>query len=287
MLWLLVALLVVSPWVPTVSAQQAGTTSVDMSLPTLPRPVPPGTSEEFNVTVRYRWNNGFSPQPTTIHLEVVDEPAWLNSTFSPAEIQVPTFPEPQGVNTTLVNLNISVAEDAPAFALGNATYLVQAEANQPLQASEAEVPFEVTAGFRGTVGVSLPKGEVVDANGGFVTEVPIRLENQGNGPLLVSIALLRSPAESKIEVPQDIRLGVTDGDRVQTAHLAVRVPWKVSEEGEVTVEIQPTHASRGTPGKTVQASFQLEGDSAVPIPGPGPELVLALAGLALALGRRR
>ncbi len=286
---------------PSVAAQeQAGTTSVDLSVPVLPRPVAPGTSEEFNVTVRYQWNNGFSNEPTEIRLEVVEEPAWLNSTFEPASIAVSTqsqtqagnnsvqvVPRGQGTETVSVNLNISIAPDAPSFEEGIATYRVIAEENPPLQGSEKEIEFPVTAGFSGEIGVSLPKGETVDANGGFLTKVPLRIENQGNGPLLLQINIVRQPAEAKITAPVDIALGVEEGDRVVTPELEIRVPWKVSEEGEVAVEVVPTHAQRGVRGSVQTVSFQLEGDSAVPVPGPGPMIAPAILAAALLLARRR
>ncbi|MDX1611489.1 MAG: hypothetical protein R3185_03905, partial [Candidatus Thermoplasmatota archaeon] len=41
--------------VPGGQAQgNVGATTVDLSLPTLPRPVPPDTTQQFNVTVRYQ-----------------------------------------------------------------------------------------------------------------------------------------------------------------------------------------------------------------------------------------
>lgn len=298
---ILLASLVLGAQAPVSLAQeQAGTTSVDLSVPVLPRPVAPGTSEEFNVTVRYQWNNGFSNEPTEIRLEVVDEPPWLTSTFEPATVEISTQSESQvgnnsfqvaprasGTETVSVNLNISIAPDAPAFGEGVAAYRVVAEENPPLQATENEVEFPVTAGFSGEIAVSLPKGDTVDANGGFVTKVPLHIENRGNGPLLLSVNVVRQPAEAKISAPLDVPLGVEEGQRVTTPELEVLVPWKVSEEGEVAVEIVPTHAQRGVRGQAQTVTFQLQGDSAIPVPGPGPLIVPAILAAALLLARRR
>lgn len=296
----LVLLLVPAIGSTSLAQGQTGSTSVDLSVPVLPRPVAPGTSEAFNVTVRYQWNNGFSNEPTQIHLEVVDEPEWLTSTFEPSTIEISTqsetqagnnsfqvVPRSQGTETVSVNLNISIAPDAPAFEEGVATYRVVAEENPPLQGSEKEIQFPVTAGFSGEVGVSLPKGETVDANGGFLTKVPLHIENQGNGPLLLEINVVRQPAEAQITAPVDVPLGVEEGDRAVTPELELRVPWKVSVDGEVAVEIVPTHAERGVRGPTQTVSFQLEGDSAIPVPGPGPLMVPAILAGALMLARRR
>ncbi len=298
---LVIALLVIPAIGATSLAQeQVGTTSVDLSVPVLPRPVAPGTSEAFNVTVRYQWNNGFSNEPTEIHVDVVDEPEWLTSTFEPSTIEVPTQNEAQAANNSLqviptaggtetvsVNLNISIAPDAPAFEEGVATYRVTAEENPPLQGAEKEIEFPVTAGFSGQIGVSLPKGETVDANGGFLTKVPLQVENQGNGPLLLEVNVVRQPAEAEITAPVDVPVGVEEGDRTATPELELRVPWKVSVDGEVAVEIVPTHAQRGVSGPTQTVSFQLEGDSAIPVPGPGPAIVPAILAGVFLLSRRR
>lgn len=298
---LVIALLVVPAIGSTSLAQeQTGTTSVDLSVPQLPRPVAPGTSEAFNVTVRYQWNNGFSNEPTEIHLEVVDEPEWLTSTFEPSTLEVPTqdetqagnntvqvIPRASGTETVSVHLNISIAPDAPAFEEGVATYRVTAEENPPLQGSEKEIEFPVTAGFSGQVGVSLPKGETVDASGGFLTKVPLQVENQGNGPLLLEINVVRQPAEAEITAPVDVPVGVEEGERTVTPELELRVPWKVSIDGEVAVEIVPTHAQRGVSGPVQTVSFQLDGHSAIPVPGPGPLLIPAILAVALGLARRR
>ena len=182
-------------------------------------------------------------------------------------------------------MNLTVAADAPAFQEGLPVYRVIAEPNPPLQGAEEEVEFQVTAGFSGDVAVSLPEGERVTAQGGFVTEVPLVIENRGNGELLLTFRVNRQPAESKITLPQDVPLSSAPGNRTTTALVGIQVPWKVSEEGAVEIEVIPSHAQRGVTGPTQTVEFQLEGRSAIPIPGLGPWLALAAVVVAGWLGR--
>lgn len=283
----LLSLLGLSLVPPTLA--QSPQASVDMTLPTLPAPVPPGTAQRFNITVGYRWSAGTAAEPTTIRLEVVDEPAWLTSVFEPPSFTV----DPKsggrvlgGIENRQVNLTITLAPDAPAFEEGIASYRAVAEANPPYPTAQEDVPFEITAGFSGVLNVTLPEGREVGASGGLLTRVPVRLENQGNGPLLVSINVARFPAEARVEPPDEVRLGTGPDERVRTVHLDVRVPWKVSESGPVEIEVIPTHATRGTPAPTQEVAFELDGKSAVPIPGfEAPLVVLGLA--VLAVLRRR
>ncbi len=288
-----IALLLLAPLVvaaaPAMAQQAFVTTSVDMTLPNLARPVPPGESSVFNnsVTVRYNWQQGGSSDPTEVRIEVVEEPSWLNSTFSPDLIEFNTIDQPTGgPETFITNLTLEADANAPAFEETIARYRVVAEENGMLQGSERIIEFEVTAGFKGRIQATLPGGERVPAQGGFVTKVPVRLENLGNGPVIVEAEVVRFPAESKIAVPVDIVLGTSPEDRVRTVHLDVEVPWKVSEEGPVEVRFTPSHAQRGDRGPQAEIGFELDGNSVVPIPGPSPWLVVALVGL-LVLARRR
>jgi hypothetical protein len=269
-------------------------TTVDLTFPNLAAPIPPGTSQRFNVTVRYQYSEGFSPQPTTVRLETVDQPSWLQSTFEPAEFEVRQSSTPagifigRGVHVRLVNLTLAVAPDAPAFEDATANYRVVAAPNPPFDGAERVRPLALTAGFSGAIAAALPNGETVNAWGGFETHVPLRIENRGNGPLLVAVEIVRFPAESLVIGPVDpVRVGAAAGERVTTVDLVVLVPWKVSEKGPVEVELTPTHATQGTPARRVEVAFQLDGKSAFPVPDIGTFAVVAMAVGAVLLRRRR
>lgn len=286
----LLILLLALPAMPVATSQvTVGETSVSMSLPNLGAPVKPGNPQNNSVTVTYIWDNGVTTEPTEVHLEVVDEPSWLNSSFHPDTFQVNnTTSSPNGNVAEIVTVTLDVDETAPAYAEASATYRVVAEENGMLPSAEATEEFPVTAGFRGTVDAHLPKGENVTAWGGLVTEVPIELTNNANGPLLVGVTVVRSPADAIVTPPLEVRVNATEGDRTVTTNLDVEVPWSVSLSGPVIVELSPTHAERGTAAKTIEAEFQLEGNSAVPVPGPGVSDLLVLAGVAaIALAARK
>lgn len=283
------ALLAVLTALPApVAAQNVGETNVDLTLPNLGAPVRPGDPQNNSVTVRYSWSNGASQDNTTVRLEVVSEPPWLNSTFHPPAVEFDTAEQgPSGVQTRIINLTLDVARDAPAYTEGTATYRAVAEENGVLQRATVTTNFTVVAGFRGSIEASLLKGTNVTAWGGLVTEIPIRIQNQANGPLLVDVSVVRSPAEARIQAPPSARINATEGDRVATTNLEVLMPWTVSQSGTVVVELSPTHARRGTPLGDVELRFQLHGNSAVPIPSvPPPLAILAVVGLAVLLRRR-
>lgn len=268
------------------AAQEVGSTSVDLTLPNLGAPVRPGDPQNNSVTVRYQWSNGMSQDNTTVRLEVVEEPPWLNSTFSPSTVEFDTATRgPQGVQARIVNLTLSVAPMAPAYQEATAVYRAVAEQNGVLQQATVETEFPVTAGFRGRVNATLVGDDNVTAWGGLVTHLPIRLENRANGPVAVQAEVVRSPADAQIRPFEEVEIG--PNGNVTTADLEVLVPWSVSLSGPVVVEFNPVHAQRGTPLRSEQVRFQLEGNSAVPIPSAGPWAALAAVGAALVLRRDR
>lgn len=289
----LAAVLILLALLPTtpvaVSQATTGDTSVGLTLPNLGSPVKPGQPQNNSVNVRYSWDNGVTTEPTEITLSVVDEPSWLNSTFTPSTLQVNnTTQSPSQTVVRIVTLTLDVDPTAPAYAEGTATYQVVAEENGMLPRAEATEEFSVTAGFRGTVEAHLPLGENVTAWGGLVTEVPIELTNRANGPLLVDVTVVQSPADAIVTPPAEVRINATEGDRTTTTNLAVEVPWSLSLSGPVIVELSPTHATRGTAATPVETEFQLNGNSAVPVPGPGIADVIVLAGVvAIALAARK
>lgn len=287
-LWLAV-LAALAGAAPLATAQpQVGESSADLTLPNLGAPVNPGNPQNNSVTVRYSWGNGMTTEPTDLTLSVVEEPSWLNSTFHPSTIQINNTTEsPQGNEARIVTVTLDVAPDAPAYQEGTAVYKVTAEGSQTLPPAEATEEFVVTAGFRGTVSVQLPKGDNVTAWGGTVTKIPLEITNEANGPLIVDVTVARFPADAIVTPPLEVEVPAGQGNNTKTTNLEVQVPWTVSVDGPVIVELSPSHAEKGTPARTVETRFQLNGNSAVPVPGPGPWATLAVAGAALLIAQRR
>lgn len=287
--WAVLVALALLATAPTGLAQTVGDTTVDLGLPTFGNPLAAGQTEQTSANVRYSWNNGMTSEPTTIRLEVVEEPEWLNTTFLPDTFQVNnTTQTPSKTETRIVDVNLSIDEDAPAFAERTATYRVVAEENPPLEGAEDTTELDLAPGFRGTVDATLPEGGNVTAWGGLVTEVPIEVTNRANGPVSVQPSVVLSPADAEVQAPEEFRLNASPDDPTRTVHLAIEVPWSVSIDGDVAVELSPRHAERGTEARTVEVGFHLQGNSAVPVPSPAPLAVLALVALTAAAraGRR-
>lgn len=267
-------------------AQTTGSASVDISLPTLAEPVRPGGPQNTTATVRYQWNNGLADENVTVELSYQEGPEWLESSFTPSTIELegPTQ-RTSGVEPRIVNVTLQVSPNATAYTPGNATYQATASSGGTLPSAEGQATLPFTAGFAGQLNAELPRGGNVTAWGGVLEEVPIELENTANGPISVDVRIARSPADARLTSPGEVRVGFQEGNRTTTANLEVRVPWSLSLEGPVELDLSPEHADRGTELAPRQVAFQLEGNSAVPVPGPGPWVALAAVGLALLLRR--
>lgn len=271
---------------PTAAAQEVGTTSVDLELPILGAPVKPGSPQNNSVGVRYQWSNGMSEENTTVRLEVVSEPGWLNSSFHPSTVEFDTASHgPNGVQRAIVNLTLDVARDAPSYAEGTATYKAVAEENGVLQSATVETEFVVTAGLAGRVDASLPEGTNVTAWGGLANKVPIQVNNTANGEVLLEFSVVRQPADAQVQPPEDVEVPANGGTAIAEAD--VRVPWSLSVSGPVVIEVSASHLQRGTPLNTQEVEFGIDGRSAVPVPGPGPWAILGAVGAALLLRRTR
>lgn len=272
---------------PSAAAQDVGETNVELGLPPVGE-LPAGDTHPTSANIRYGWENGMTTEGTEIRLEVEEEPEWLNTTFVPSRYTVDnTTRSPSGRENIIADINLTIAEDAPAFQEGTATYSVVAEENPPLQGDEGTAELTVTPGFRGGVDVELPEGGNVTAWGGVVTEVPMEVTSDANGPVAVQTDVVLSPADARLDPPEEFTINATEGQRTQTVHLDVRVPWSVSIEGDVAVELDPEHVQRGEDGRNAEAGFHLEGNSAIPVPAPPPAVVVGLVGLAAVALRRR
>lgn len=286
LLAVVLALLVV-PAAPAVS-QTDSQASVEISLPTLADPVPPTGPQNSSATVRYQWSDGVAQDNVTVELSYEDGPEWLESSFTPSTV---SFEQPtedtDGVETEIVNVTLDVAKNATAYDEAAPTYSATAESSGTLPAASSEAEFPFVVGFAGNLRAELPEGGNVTAWGGLETQVPIDLENTANGPVSVDVRVAREPADARLNVTETVPLGFEPGNRTRTTHVDVRVPWTVSLEGPVEVDLSAEHADRGTPLAERTVGFQLEGNSAVPIPGPGPGIALAAVGLALLVRRSR
>jgi hypothetical protein len=245
--------------------------------------VSPAEPDNRSVTVRYQWNDGFSDENVTIDLSYVDGPPWLNSTFSPSTVEIDLGNRASGVETRIVNVTLDVADDAPAYTEGEATYRAEAQEAGTLPSAEVEESLALQAGFAGRLVAELPRGNLT-AWGGVLEEVPIAMENTANGPIEVDVRVDREPADARLTSPETIEIGHEPGNRSLTEALEVRTPWSLSIEGPIELVLEPAHATQGTELADQRLSFHLEGRSAVPVPGPGPWASLAALGLALLLG---
>ncbi len=278
-----------APLAPVASAQQGpGEASVQLSVPTGGLPIPPETPRNSTFTVRYQWT-GVAAAPTQIQVEAVEEPPWLDTTFTPSSIQVNnTTSQPNGNEDYSVTATLTIAAGAPAYQTGTAVYRVVAEENFPLPGDEASDDRSVTPDFAGGIDVDGPDGENLTAWGGTVTSIPLEVTSTANGPVAVEASVVLSPADAIVTAPEPFELGTEEGERTQMASIDVQVPWTVSIDGDVAVELAPVHAQRGTEANSVETEFHLVGKSAVPVPGPGPLVVLAgVALVALARARPR
>lgn len=282
---LVLVLASLAPLPPATGQTQTGSATVDLTLPTLAAPVSPAEVQNTSATVRYQWEQGVSQDNVTIQLAYEDGPEWLNSSFSPAEVEIDLGNNPSGVRTKIVNVTLDVSPQATAFTPGEATYSARAEQTDTLPSAETSESLDLQAGFAGELLADLPRGNVT-AWGGVLEEIPIELENTANGPIEVDVRVDRKPADARATAPETLVVGHEAGNATRTATLEMRVPWSLSLDGQVELALTAEHAEEGTELADRQLGFHLEGRSAVPVPSPGPWVTLLAAGLAL-LARAR
>lgn len=164
---------------------------------TLPSEVQPGTTATVTVNVTYRWDDGaqiVAQGETTVTLNstvsfapLVGAP-WASLSLNPETLTfTPGLQAGQEVQTS--ELNIVVAQDAPAFLQAPITVRAVAEQNGQMQAQSADQSAGLYAAFAPSVAVQ-DRG-AIELSGSGTVRVPV--ENRGNGPVRVWIKSVQAP----------------------------------------------------------------------------------------------
>lgn len=243
------------------------------------RALQPGKFELVLVIVNYRWNAGGTPapgpdpsraendtQPTRVTLAVKQLPSWVaNATFDPPELLMivePPVPGNSGTASSVVDLVLGIAPDAPALQREEIVVTATAEPNGNIAGSSGESPpVKLRGAVIAKLNVTSEPSKIVP--GGRWTPMPFTVRNVGNTELKVKLNVTARPQDSQVEYPETVTLP-RNGSAVVEVRL--RVPWTGAETGIVELEATPlTEDESGTPAR---ASIEVLGQSAVPVPGP-------------------
>lgn len=196
----LLALLVVA----TPAAAQTHSVSVDY---TMPPTIEPGTSATVTVNVTYSWSDGAAlaaapgNSDTTVTVNATGSfgflQAWATLGVNPEELTF-TPQATQGEQTEQVELNINVAQDAPAYIRASLEVTATAEENGQLAEADSSQSGNLQATFAPSVTV-VDTG-VVELSGSGEVRIPV--QNSGNGPVRVWVKSVQAP-EGMTATPGD------------------------------------------------------------------------------------
>lgn len=266
-------------------ARADATTTVTGSA-TAPDPVPPGSSGQATMAVRYCY--GSAPvTPATIDVATKNAPAWLSATYQPERFAA----EASGTcGDRDVEVTFQVGRNAPALTPGSLVVgLTSSSAGSSPQSSEATVP--VQASYAAELKVAtpatarVPRGDQarfdltvsVAANGGTVMEI---LGRDPSGKLTIqgqSIAVAGAGRglDQPVRDTYHVTVTASPGAALGANLLPVELTTKYS--------VNPSYAGGNA---TVQVPLDVvEANARTPAPGAGL-LALGLAGGAVLLRRR-
>lgn len=250
----------------------------------------PGATTSLLTAVTYRYGQGArAGQPTEVNVTVLTTPSWASARFNTSSVSFPvpaTSASSGRTDERQVLLNVTLDDDAPAFAEGEVRVRAQAEQNGNIGSSEGTDSQTVIPDYVADLDVDHPA--TMPVPGGRAQVVPLHVQAQANDATLVDVTLQAKPANSRVTVPDPTALeGGLAGNASAFLDVTLRMPWTRNQEGTLTLTVTPFSANRtDVRGAEKTVEMTLVGQSLVPGPGAGAAL-LGLAAAAAAARRRR
>jgi hypothetical protein len=186
---------------------------------------------------------------TSIRLElsIIDKPEWCSATLSQGTLQC-IIPPPKENSHEIVHtqLAVAVAENAPAFEL--CPVAIQATV-EPLhgpfgflammQGTSQFVNVTFTVGYKPLLGFVFPETNIIEAPPQIQVELPIGIENMGNGRTTVVNEILNYPSDWIVALPSQVILDVGEYREI---NLSIIAPLNFSGVETITLGFTP-HSS--------------------------------------------
>lgn len=221
-------------------------------------PIPPGTTESFDVEMTYSWPaGGYSVDPVEIARDgssplTFGGPSWIETTFNrsaPIYVDVPQAPGPAGSVTVPLTLNVTMTEEAPSFVLDFVWIEAIAEDNCDdgrgnLEEDGFSQTWRFSAGalpqVRVTPSQKLVQLGTVDEDGHRSLDgrvVPVEVANTGNVDVQTELSVLEVPDRLDVQIEPGVEVPV-EGTR--NVNMTLKASGILdSMRGEFILEARP------------------------------------------------
>jgi hypothetical protein len=201
-----------------------------------------------------------------IELKVIEKEDWIDASIANPIVELEVGHTEPYEST----LSITITEQAPAFTQGivrvRATSKVTRGIVFNIQEESVEYDISFIVGYWPVISYTLPKGNFVEVGPLDVADIPIDIENLGNGPTYVGIELIDIPkADWQISIASSVMLSsaVHGGEGTRdSVQLRIKPPFGFGFHNEVTsfkVRFSPIYIGvAGLAGQTETITFNVQ-----------------------------
>jgi hypothetical protein len=198
--------------------------------------------------------------PVIIKVKMVDTPEWSVATLSQETLQV-VIPEREDISYEVTTqLAVQVDDDAPAFQI----FPVAIQATvEPLLGPFGLLPvlqgttqiFHVSfiVGYKPLIQPHYPQGIVIETPPAVPVNLPIGIENLGNGRTIVANQVVNMPVGWTVDLPAELVLEV---DEYKEMNLSILAPLDFLGQKTITVSYTPhSYENYSLVGETIYTTF--------------------------------
>ncbi len=185
-----------------------------------------------------------SGKQVIILVSVIDEPEWSTATLSQKTLTY-TIPPPNENDYSVLHtcLTVAVAENAPAFKVFPVTIQATVEPLHcffgvftVLQGTTKIVNVTFSVAYKPLLGFVFPETDIIEAPPQIQVELPIGIENMGNGRTIVENEILDYPNDWIVALPSQVILDVGEYKEI---NLSIIAPLNFSGVETITLGFTP------------------------------------------------
>lgn len=253
--------------------------------------VPRGGTRQLTLDITHMVNKGvlgsailraYTGKQITIKIEILSTPTWATASLSQGTVTATI--DPTTLQTLHTALTLAVAENAPAFGVGEVKLRATALKAGLIQSFEQDFALNFQPDYKPLIQPTLPDANTKQIGPMDTATFRIDVQNLGNARTLVKLTVETVPEGWMAIITDEIVLEEGVGS-MNTAYLVVKPPKGFGyhyDEETIVVSMQPVKADEQTKvGAVTKASFLVESRG---FSTPGFEAIAFISALALVMG---